>query len=174
MIHDILTSTQSADEPVCKNHTCQNEIDILKRQLAQLENELDTKKENYREALISNLRLDVEIERLEILREQNNRYAEFEEKISKQTISALNNFKDSEDDDGKFVTAVLRDLYSANIAILKMRTATGKSTKNKSAISPEKAKIIRTLFEKRHGFVDNSRLNRCIKTSIANITKNVQ
>lgn len=175
------------NESECQNIVCRTEIEILKRQLADCDSQIYTEKENYREALITNLRLDVEIERLESIREQKlrkNRYDEFEGQVSSETILALDGLRDIMEDDSKFVTATLRDLYSENIALLKSKTATGRKTKNcdKTAISPEKSQIIHNLFEKRLKYasgndsVDFNRmklLNKHIKNAIENTTKNI-
>lgn len=182
MLDEILESGELGGEILCPSDLCKTEIDILKRQLVQFENEIHTEKEKYREALISNLRLDLEIEQLESLQKQKNRYEEFQGKISMQTISALNHFKDTMDDDSKFVMAAVRDLYSDNISKLKNKTVTGKSSTGKEAISPEKKQTVRDLFEKRlkfasgTGLIDTSRLkslNKAIKCAITNITKNI-
>lgn len=188
LIDDILRSgIVIENESICKSNVCQTEIEIIKRQLADCDKQIFIEKENYREALITNLRLDVEIERLESIREQklnNFRYGEFEGQVSKETISSLNGFKNTVEDDSKFVMATLRDLYSENIELLKNKTATGKKTKtcDKTAVSPEKIQIIHNLFEKRLKYasgndsVDSSRmkqLNKYIKSAIQNTTKNI-
>lgn len=73
----MLKFTEFSDEILCTSDLCKAEIDILMRQLDQYEYEIYAEKEKYREALIFNLCLYLEIERLKSLQTQKNRYSEF-------------------------------------------------------------------------------------------------
>lgn len=154
---------------------CAEEILNLKRQIRAYENKCKEEKELYQQALITNLKHDITIDELEE-KLKKTEYKQFDDRITVGTVTKMCAFSGTKEDDCKFVTSIIHDLYRENIEVLKERTCCGRSN-GKKAISPEKRKIIEEAFANRIKSVDGAaatndrmkNLNKLIKSSIEKI-----
>lgn len=173
-----------ADNCMCDKTSCQDEVQQLKKQISEHENEIKKQKDVYRSSLIRNFGLDCMIEDLEQQIDANVQmamYTNFESQISKQTIMLLQSFNLTNSDDCKFVTAILRDLYGDNILLLQTTTVSGRGI-DKIPIPSGKFNLIEKFFDARLEYSSKyepnhlerkKNLNKLLKSAIETINRSV-
>lgn len=168
------------DDTECTSEICQNKIKLLKAEIQQCDAQIEDFKSQYSQLLIENLKKDVILESLNS-KIKDIRYHEFSNDFSESDLEMIRLIGNDQRDDPSFVRAALRSLYVGNLAVLKHKSMSGKSKDNsKSAITPEKRKIIENLFNRRIQLVESEEMvdtrrkksvAKHIKTAIEYINK---
>lgn len=160
----------TAADDECTNDVCHTEFLQMKKQICDYKRKIEESKNEYHEALVSNLKKDMKIENLqEQLRK--SQYDEFHGIISSEAIDQLKKIDHSRKKDSSFILAAVQDLYSSDLSRLKHITFSGR---NKNPMTPEKKKILADLFGERmkDNPDDTERLNnfgKHVKSAIENI-----
>lgn len=113
------------------------------------------KKQNYQEALVVNLKKDLILLKL-LNKNTESRFAEFDDRFSKEAIDKLRSFDKAETNDSSFISTAVRALYIHDLAALENKTFSGKSTSGqpKEQLSPQKIKCLEDLFQKRMEYIE--------------------
>lgn len=148
---------------------CEDEIDSLEKELANLTEEVKQSKQQYQKLLIENLQKDIIIQQTKSKHDEN-KYNSFLENISKSCVEKLKLVGNLQRDDSKFVSVALNGLYKNNTDIIKQRNLSGRKS---TAISPEKKSILERLFRERMNSLncDQSRIDslpKLIRNAIDN------
>lgn len=140
----------------CTNAACHTEILQLQGHFAYREKEIQQAKQKYHEALVLNLKKDVQMEQLE---EQSIKttYKQFQGTLQDKTIDELKSLDGSQKSDSKFVLTVVKDLYRNDLLRLQNKTFSGRK---KESISPEKMKILRDTYNMRMNSVENNKQSK--------------
>lgn len=134
----------------CEN--CVDEIDEIEKEIAKCITQQNITKQKYNEALIENLKYDLILYKLQN-QEQQIQFEEFKDLFSVKTLDKLRNLSGAEVNDSGFILAAVRDLYKDNLSVLKNKNYTGSC--GKEAVSPEKKKILKDIFDKRLEYLNN-------------------
>lgn len=156
---------------------CESEIQVLKEELNDLEQQVKRLKNEYNNLLVENLQKDVIIRQKKLLIAQN-KYAKFNNNFSKEILGQLNSFGNSQREDSTFVATAIKGLYNGDIETIKHKSLSGRSKKGETGgISPEKKKILESLYDERMSFIsgiDETRknnLNKLIRNAIRNANR---
>lgn len=136
-------------KPILKmsKNCCTDEIDLLNANLEHLLAEEKQLKKKYQQILIENLQKDIIIENLK-KKIQSKTFKNFTAELSTDCIKKLKEIGNSKAEDSIFVKSIINDFYDQET--LKNKTVSGRSkTSEKTPISPEKKKILETIFEER-------------------------
>lgn len=112
-------------------------------------------KQKYQHALIENLKKDII---LHDLTNQRNRtkFENFNGVFPNETISSLRSLDSKKECDSSFVLTAVRGLYRENLERLKNKSYSGISkNKTKEALTPEKLKCLRSVYEERLNYIEN-------------------
>lgn len=130
----------------CKNS---KQVGDLLHDISTIEHLIKERKEKLKKALVANLEMDIEIEKLEKQIKDAN-YHEFPYQLSEHTIDILRSFSLFQENDSKFMIALLRELYHGRTEQLQKITVSGRSaTKEKSKMSKDTADLVKRIFDKR-------------------------
>lgn len=160
------------------DYCCKDEIDSREQHLDQLNSEYKKLKEKYQKLLIENVQKDVVLRELK-QKIEKYKYSTFEGIFDHSCLEKLRNFGDAKNDDSKFIECAMKNLYHGDMQALQQKTLSGRSRKQvaKTAISPEKKKILQSLYCERMSYLtaDDLRkknLNSLIRNTIDSATKN--
>lgn len=167
VIHQILEATIELE---CVS--CETEVKAMENEAALLEKEYDELKKKYYNALLENLKKDVEIEALE--ESLQSKYRKFSDILPENTLKVLRSLENTKSKDSKFILTALRGLYADRMDELKNINLSGISKKNedKRPMTPEKQDSLRQMLRERTNDSERvSQINRLIKTAIETINK---
>lgn len=154
----------------------------MKSKIQKTEEQIKSQKENYKKVLNKNLQLDLQIKKFESKLEaksSNMIYSKFQQQFSEKFLTKLRGYRSPKVDDGKFMLAIIREMYRDNFDALKNTTVTGRGL-NKTAIPVQFYKTLKKLFKERLRYasqfetVDEDRKNslkKIVKTAIESINK---
>lgn len=132
------------------SHCCEEEIDLLKKELNSLIDKEKELKENYKHILIENMKKDLLIDSLEKSDQKDKQFESFKDHISSSVLNELRAKSSLRSDDPNFISVALHGLYGNDIGILKKKTLSGRSDcGGKQPISPKKKEILERIFEER-------------------------
>lgn len=111
-------------------------------------------------------------------------FSAFQNEFSGDVLSSLRSVENRREKDSHFVNIAMRALYAGNLNGLKNKSVTGrsKSGQRKEPITPEKHRVLKTIYTERIHIVSPeceeraariTRLNKYIKDAIHNITKSI-
>lgn len=141
------------DADDCQCEVCYDEIELLKKTIAENERKLKEAKEQYRLALIDNLRCDIALEEITQKRIKN-RYIGFANDFPIETIQEFRALENAEDDDYKFVLAAIRGLHKGNLESLRLKSMNGQMVNECDLIAPAKMQIIESAFTQRLKYIN--------------------
>lgn len=133
--------------------SCVDEIDEIESEIAKCITQQNITKQKYNDALIENLKYDLILHKL-LNQEQKKKFEEFADQFSVETLDKLRTLDGAETNDSGFILAAVRDLYKDDLSVLKNKNYTG--SLGKEAVSPEKKKILKDIFEKRFEYLNNN------------------
>lgn len=154
---------------------CEKSCDktVLEEELINLTEKLKNLKKEYNNSLVQNLQKDVLIRELK-LKEEKQKFSNFEEFLSKNCIDNLHIIGDSQKEDSQFVAVVLKELYGGDIEKIKKITLSGRSKKNgeKCELDSQKKTILEQIFLERLSYISQvntprkNNLNKLIRNAI--------
>lgn len=151
------------------------EIQTLQNEYEKLKCAITSNQKKYHEALILNLKKDLEIRSLK-KKLKDGQFNQFNEILPQETIKKLNAIDTAENKDSHFILNVIRGLYKDDLDKLKLKSYSGRGT-NKQPMSPDKVRAVDCLFSQRLQLLGEQELERKknmgkhIKTAIENINK---
>lgn len=143
----------SDDIIVCNNMQCRTEVDAIRMQISECEKKIIEGKERYHQLLVLNLKKDVAIEELKH-RLADSLYENFNDILSRESISKLRALGNEQKDDSTFVLSIVTDLYKNDLSRLQNKTFRG--NKNTIPMTPQKVDKIQKLFGERMDYIEKS------------------
>lgn len=179
LVRDIMNAEFVFD---CKNEACVDEIDKLEAEIASCMRNYHLTKQKYNSALVENLKKDFILHNLtnQLI---ENRFDEFCDMFSIETVKLLRKIGPKPENDSSFVLTAVRGLYRNNLATLKNKSYSGISkNKTKEPLTPEKVTCLRSIYEKRIEYVENetnmydvterkTKFSKHVKTALESINK---
>lgn len=169
----------SDDIIVCNDMRCRTETDAIRMQIFECERKINEGKERYHQLLVLNLKKDVAIEELK-QRLADSLYENFNDVLSRESISKLRALGNEQKDDSTFVLSIVTDLYKDDLSRLQNKSFSG--SKKTSPMTPQKVDKIQKLFGERMNHIEKSmsvtadrksNIGKLIKNAIESINKKV-
>lgn len=126
---------------------CRDEIVKLEKEIETKNIEHDRLNKEYHEKLIANLKKDVVIRKLkQEINKCKNQFNDFRGVLSPSSMEVIESMISTSTKDSTFVLKAMKCLYHDDLPRLKQRTYSGRS---KTAVTPEKAEILKKLLIKK-------------------------
>lgn len=162
----IFVSVEEDNE--CTNEKCISEIQVLSKQITDLETEIMGAKNEYHESLVMNLKKDFMIQDLED-KWKKSRYDSFRNDFGEKIIDNLALMDNSKEKDTLFIRIAMEHLYCKNLSKLKEKTYSGRT---KNEITPNKKELLKKLFSKRMEYLEEEKEQADRIKSFGKIMKN--
>lgn len=146
---------------VCSSSQCKTEIQRLKQEIQECNEQIQSSTKLYHDTLILNLKKDLIIRELKS-NAMDTRFSEFHDLFPATIIEELKSLPDAPEKDSMFVLKAVKGLYGNDLSRLKSKTYSGR---RKEPLTPKKLHVLSKLYMKRIDYAEKNEANVAIRKS---------
>lgn len=146
---------------MCSSNNCKTEIQRLKQEIQECNEQIQSSTKLYHSILILNLKKDLIIRELKS-NAMDTRFGKFHDLFPAAVIEELKTVPDAPEKDSMFVLKAVKGLYGNDLSRLKNRTYSGRK---KEPLTPEKVDTLNKLYMKRIDHAEKNKANIAIRKS---------